>query len=105
MAFDIKHNMFWIEEWGIKSDNIDKNVTIAKSYYKTYPKMIPIRSHRYIPSKPYKAGNPVFSIYQTDIVYYGCDLAHYLANEFHFELSNNFTKIDEPRHIKFWSDI
>ena len=105
MAFDIEHNAFWLEEWGAMSDDIDKNISSARNYYKTYPKMIPIRSHRYIPNKPYVVGNPVFSIYQTDIIYYGYDLAHYLANEFHFELSNNFTKIDKPRHIEFWGDF
>ena len=105
MVFDIEKNGFWIEEWGTKSDNVSENIATAKRHYKTYPKMIPIRSHRYIPSKPYKAANPVFSIYQTDIIYYGYDLAHYLANEFHFELSNDFIKLDKPRHIEFWGDF
>ena len=105
MAFDIEHNAFWLEEWGAKSDDTDKNISSARNYYKTYPKMIPIRSHRYIANKPFKAGNPVFSIYQTDIIYYGYALSNYLAHEFHFELSNDFTKLDKPRHIKFWGDF
>ncbi|MGE6795190.1 MULTISPECIES: SMI1/KNR4 family protein [Psychrobacter] len=105
MVFDIEKNGFWIEEWGTKSDNVSENIATAKRHYKTYPKMIPIRSHRYIPSKPYKAANPVFSIYQTDIIYYGYDLAHYFAHEFRFELSDKFSEIDEPRFIEFWGDI
>lgn len=105
IVFDIEHNAFWMEEWGEKSNDLNENIMVAEIYYETYPKMIPIYSHRYIPSEPHKTGNPVFSIYQTDIIYYGYDLAHYLANEFHFELSNNFTKIDKPRHIEFWGDF
>lgn len=105
MVFDIEHNTFWMEEWGEKSNNINKNIMVAEIYYETYPKMIPIFSHRYIPSEPYETGNPVFSIYQTDIIYYGYDLAHYLAHEFRFELSDKFPTIDEPRYIEFWGDI
>ncbi len=105
MVFDIEHNVFWMEEWGEKSNDINKNIMVAEIYYETYPKMIPIYSHRYIPSKPNEAGNPVFSIYQTDIIYYGYDLAHYLAHEFRFELSEKFLKIDEPKYIEFWGDI
>lgn len=105
MVFDIEHNIFWMEGWGEKSEDINKNIMVAEIYYETYPKMIPIFSHRYIPSKPYKAGNPIFSIYQTDIIYYGYDLAHYFAHEFRFELSDKFPTIDEPRYIEFWSDI
>ncbi|WP_201509636.1 SMI1/KNR4 family protein [Psychrobacter alimentarius] len=105
MVFDIEHNAFWMEEWGEKSDNINKNIMVAETYYETYPKMIPIFSHRYIPSGPYETGNPVFSIYQTDIIYYGYDLAHYFAHEFRFELSDKFPTIDEPRYIEFWGDI
>ncbi len=105
IAFDIEKNEFWIEEWGEKSTDSNENIAIAKRHYMTYPKMIPIRSHRYIPSKPHKSGNPVFSIYQTDIIYYGYDLAHYLTHEFRFELSDKFSVIDKPRHIKFWSDF
>lgn len=105
LAFDIRHNMFWLSQWGTKSDNIEQNIAVAKKHFQSYPKMIPIASHRYIPSQPNKVGNPVFSIYQTDIIYYGYDLAHYLANEFGFTLSDSFPVVNEPRYIKFWGDI
>lgn len=105
IVFDIEHNAFWMEEWGEKSSDLNKNIMVAEIYYETYPKMIPIYSHRYIPSEPHKTGNPVFSIYQTDIIYYGYDLAHYFAHEFHFELSDKFPIINAPNHIDFWGDI
>ncbi|WP_379544680.1 hypothetical protein [Psychrobacter sp. R86515] len=105
IVFDIEHNAFWMEEWGEKSNDLNKNIMVAEIYYETYPKMIPIYSHRYIPSEPHKTGNPVFSIYQTDIIYYGYDLAHYFAHEFRFELSDKFPIIDAPNHIDFWGDI
>lgn len=105
MAFDIEHNTYWYKKWGKKPDNLVDSLAIAKKHYQSYPKMIPICSHRYIPSHPNKAGNPVFSIYQTDVVYYGYDLAEYLANEFYFELSDRFTKVTSPRKIEFWKQF
>lgn len=46
------------------------------------PKLIPILSHRYQPGEPHLAGNPGSSVYQTDSIHDGDDLADYLAHEF-----------------------
>jgi len=40
---------------------------------------IPVYSHRYLPSEPKATGNPVLSVHQTDIIYYGNDLASYFS--------------------------
>jgi hypothetical protein len=48
-------------------------------------------------------GNPVFSIWQTDIVYYGYDLVDYLAEEFNLKLPPNFGEIEYYKPIRFWS--
>lgn len=104
MIFDIKNNDFWFDQWGDKPADLDVRIDLATKFYLTYPKLVPIYSHRYIPSKPQQAGNPVFSVYQMDIIYYGYDLASYFANEFKFELSDNFEILTEPTvKIDFWS--
>lgn len=105
MLFDVKNKNFWWHEWGEKPDNLSEHFDIAKRHFKKYPKMIPIYSHRYIPSSPNQSGNPVFSIYQTDIIYYGNDLASYLAHEFGFKLPKALNTPDEPKRIVFWSDL
>ena len=46
------------------------------------PMLIPIYSHRFLPGAPSPAGSPVFSVYQTDVIYCGSDLAAYVAAEF-----------------------
>ena len=38
--------------------------------------------HRYLPAGRGNYGHPVLSIYQTDIIVYGTDLADYIDNEF-----------------------
>ena len=104
MLFDIEENGFWYERWGKKPKSLDEQFDIAKQYYQTYPKLIPIFSHRYISSDPDIEGNPVFSVHQMDIIYYGYDLASYFANEFHFALSDNFALLDKPKNkIEFWT--
>ena len=50
-------------------------------------------------------GNPVFSIYQADIIYYGFDLTDYYFHEFGFELLKSFNATHEPRKIAFWSEL
>jgi len=47
------------------------------------PPLVPIYGNRYISNEPLLAGNPVLSVWQTDIIYYGYDLASYF-NELRF---------------------
>ena len=104
MLFDLQSNEFWINSWGDKPNTYEEKERIAKEKYLTFPKLIPIYSHRYIPSRPSEAGNPVFSVHQMDIIFYGSDLATYFANEFSFELTDEFEMLDKPkREIEFWS--
>jgi hypothetical protein len=68
------------------------------------PKLIPIYSHRYIPEKPNESGNPILSVYQTDIIYYGANLLEYFENE--FRRKGTKLEIDSRiKEIEFWSEI
>ena len=63
-------------------------------------------SHRYLPQEPSTEGNPVFSVYQTDIICYGADLQDYLENEFHYYFGTTAYVIREPvRNIEFWTGL
>lgn len=109
IAFDIENNVFWYDSWGEKPDNLHEQLEVAKSFYDKYPKLIPIYAHRYMPATPTEAGNPIFSVYQTDIVYYGYDLASYLDVEFGFKRYESLFPKENPyehfKHIEFWSDM
>lgn len=65
--------------------------------------MIPIYAHRYIPTTPLESGNPVFSIMQTDIIYYGTNLINYFCNEFNLDKKLYDQSQETPKYIKFWS--
>ena len=105
MLFDIQNNNYWCEDWGAMPDNQNDRIEIAKKHYETYPQLIPIYSHRYIPSRPCENGNPVFSVYQTDIICYGLNLESYLACEFDFTLGMKNSDSNPLKTIEFWSNF
>lgn len=110
ILFDIEYNEFWVHEasltvpaWGPCPPSLEEKFAIAAAEVSKYSKLIPIYGHRYIPESPHEAGNPIFSVYQTDIIYYGSDLENYFLNEFLKRKNTHFSC--KPRYIPFWSDI
>jgi hypothetical protein len=103
VCFDITNNEFWLEGWGERPFDTDQACQLAREQIADAPVLIPIYGHRYIPAHPALEGNPVFSVYQTDIIYYGRNLADYLEREFRATAPNE--PIADARHIPFWSDL
>ena len=103
MCFDIEHNTFWLSAWGRKPDSLEAAQAKARHAVHAAPFLIPIYGHRYLPAVPCEAGNPVLSVDQTDIIYYGLDLPSYLFAE--FRVPNPFPLLEAPREIEFWSEL
>ncbi|HEV3149881.1 MAG TPA: hypothetical protein VGY94_02960 [Acidobacteriaceae bacterium] len=99
--FDVEHCDFWLPEWGPKPQLLADALKIATEMIAEAPKLIPIYSHRFIPEEPHEAGNPVFSVYQMDIVYYGFDLDDYLRHEFHLPERKDWPA--KVRPVRFWN--
>lgn len=102
--FDIEHNGFWLEEWGKKPKGMDEAKAKVVYKFQDYPKLIPIFGHRYIPEKKYGKDNPVFSVMQTDIIYFGDNLLEYLINEFE-RGPGKYILAKSPKKVPFWSNI
>jgi hypothetical protein len=102
ILFDIEQNGFWLSEWGECPETEEGRRQVATIAVGKAPKLIPLIGHRYLPVEPNTSGNPVFSIYQTDIIYYGANLDHYFQNEF-----GGWSSLEDSayRHIRFWSDL
>ncbi|MFX8441345.1 hypothetical protein ABTL81_20405, partial [Acinetobacter baumannii] len=79
--FDVENNAFWLAEWGSRPTETIARREIVQAAVAAAPTLIPLIGHRFLPSEPNEAGNPVFSVYQTDIIYYGANLEHYFNNE------------------------
>jgi hypothetical protein len=103
ILFDVEHNDYWHTGWGIRPCMLDVALDVASEAIKAAPRLIPVCSHRMMPEEPHEAGNPVFSVHQTDIIYYGFDLADYLRHE--FNLPGRAPWPETIRPIRFWSDF
>jgi hypothetical protein len=106
IEFDIEKSHLWLERrWGKRPDTLSAALTIAREDFATWPRLLPICGHRFLPAEPCCPGNPVLSIMQTDIIYYGVDLAHYLLREFVDRDYARHTHAPKIRRIAVWSDF
>ena len=70
------------------------------------PRMVPVYGHRYLPAGRGTYRHPVLSIWQTDIIYYGLDLADYIDCEFGRHDPAEATDTRNPRAtVEFWRDL
>jgi len=106
ICFDIEQNSFWLGEWGPRPKSLDDAFSIAKKAVESAPTLIPVYSHRYIPDRPNEPANPVFSVYQTDIIYYGSDLANYFEREFgNYFGQGEQVELGSIKRIEFWGRL
>ena len=99
ILFDVKHNRFWYPTWPERPSSFADAIELAKLELAKAPRLIPVCFHRFLPSDPCEFGNPVLSVMQTDIIYYGTDLAEYFENE----LARGWKIDGEPRSVPFWT--
>lgn len=108
ILFDLENNNFWDDNWGEKpNDLLHAKQKCIEEMHKV-PKLIPVYGHRYIPIVDGVDNPPIFSVYQTDVIYYGIDLENYFRIEFNFEPWDVINEaIDEDRidNIPFWSQF
>jgi hypothetical protein len=100
---DVETGDFWNREWGARPQAPDAARIAAAVYLARAPVLVPVYSHRYLPTRPADFGNPVFSVMQSDVIHYGADLPGYLAGEFRVRMPEWARK--QPRHIEFWTDM
>lgn len=101
LVFDILNNDFWPRSWGPRPTADEHAVVAARAAIAQLPRLVPIYSHRYVPAAPTVEPTPVFSVYQSDVIYYGSDLSNYLAREFGARPLLG----PKPGHVAFWSDL
>lgn len=108
VLFDIEENVFWDSSWGDKPTELSEAKQKCINEMQKVPKLIPIYGHRYIPVVNGVDNPPVFSVYQTDVIYYGIDLENYFRIEFDFlkwDVINEAIDKDEIALIPFWSQF
>ena len=101
LLWGVEHGSWWAE-WGVKPAEKYAREEIVRDAVAAAPRLIPLFGHRFIPESPHEPGNPVFSMYGFDTIYYGSNLEEYFSNEFRGEREFKEWPV---RHILFWSDL
>jgi hypothetical protein len=102
VLFDVVENGFWYAGWGPQPPDDTAALELARGQLFTAPRMIPVYAHRFLPAGHGRSGDPVLSIYQTDVICHGNDLTDFLAVEFGLG-----TRAGEPCRptVDFWSRL
>ncbi len=103
LLFDVEKNGLWWPEWGNRPDRPDERAEVLRQVVGRAPRLIPLLSHRYLPATPNEAGNPVFSVYQSDVIHYGSDLQDYIEREEAGWDCKPWPSV--LREIEFWSEV
>jgi hypothetical protein len=104
IEWSLERDFGWLDRWGEKPRIFSDALDFLREDFKSWPKLLPLHSHRFLVAEPCEPGNPVLSIKGTDIIYYGTDLAHYLLNEFVDHSYEDHVSSQTVRHIPIWSD-
>jgi len=98
--FDVEHNAVWWPEWGEKPDAAADQYRRLREIFRAAPRLIPLFGHRYLPEQPFETGNPVLSVYQTNVICYGTNLTDWLARE---RAGWDSAPMSSVKEIPFWS--
>ncbi|MGA3221190.1 MAG: hypothetical protein ABSE77_19300 [Acidimicrobiales bacterium] len=102
-SFDVKANSYWLKAWGQRPRDDEEAVTIAVANVSSWPPLVRVYSHRFMPTEPGTVGGPVLSVFQAvDSIIYGDDLAHYLHKEFGASLPDWAAAGARP--VPYWDD-
>jgi hypothetical protein len=93
---------FWPASWGERPSDSRVAEDLAREQLARVPRLVPIYSHRYLAAGRTHAPSPVFSVYQTDVIYYGDDLFDYVAHEFKVPPLH---PLQLRERVPFWSDL
>lgn len=105
LIYDALHQdpPFWGASWGPRPTTAADVAAVVRREFAKWPRLIPIYAHRMTPAAPSPSGSPVFSVWQTDIIYYGANLLEYLDNE----MTGGGRRHLSPRTVRipYWTDF
>ena len=82
LLFHVEESSLWLDGWGERPGDVTAVRKKVARLVATAPRLIPITGHRYLLANSLEAGNPVLSVYGSDIICYGSNLRNFLLLEF-----------------------
>ncbi len=115
LLFDVEENAIWLDSWGERPGrDADVRKKVAQ-LVAAAPMLIPITGHRYLLANSREAGNPVLSVWQSDIICYGSNLKNFLLLELSELLGLDHREVAEVANadmtrekiaaIPFWGEL
>lgn len=78
---EVGRGRFWSPEWGTQPAQLDDALQAAAHALTTVPTLVPIYGNCYISCFPVQAGNPIFLVQETTILYCGYDIADFFKRQ------------------------
>ena len=114
ILFDVEKSSVWLESWGERPQGAEIRETVSR-LVAAASRLVPLYGHRYLLGDPIEVGNPVLSVWQTDIITYGSNLREYLLLELWdlLKLNHEDVKIhctesitrNNIAEIPFWGEL
>lgn len=101
VIFDVRNSAFWPASWGERPTRAAEAESLAREQLAAVPRLVPLFGHRCLAADPRYAPSPVFSVYQTDVIFYGDNLVDYVAREF----GGVPPEPSERVRVPFWSAL
>ena len=115
LIFDVENNALWPDSWGERPGEVTDAHEKVAQLVASAPTLIPITGHRYLLANSLEAGNPVLSVWGSDIICYGSNLRYFLLMEFSSLLGLDHDEVAEIANagiteekiaaIPFWGEF
>lgn len=96
ILYAVEWTEFWHDAWGPRPARMKDALRSAKYHLARAPKLLPVFSHHYLPSR--ESHQPVLSVVRTDVSVVGVDLADYLERD-------ASSPVAATCMIEFWSSL
>ncbi|NUW46324.1 hypothetical protein [Nonomuraea rhodomycinica] len=100
---DVQHG-HWRTSWGERPSDPVEAVERARLRLADAPQMVPVYAHRFLPAGRGTFGHPVLSMWGSDIIHYGSDLADYINQEFQEPRPERIRELQPQATVLFWRD-
>jgi len=107
LIWSIEQDERWHPNWGRRPRGRRQREALLRDISSAGPQLVPVSGHRYLVGPTNREGNPVLSIYGSDVIVYTRNLVFYLPLDLGIAPPNPDPHVETLRMepIPFWQDI
>jgi hypothetical protein len=107
LVSSIDHDESWHDSWGPRPRGRKQRGRLVRELVAAGPQLVPVFGHRYLAGPGDRAGNPVLSIYGSDVIVYAPGLRAYLPSELGLSPPSTpgYESAGTEEPIPFWQDV